>query len=201
VRSAILAGGTASRFDGSPKGLELVGGERILDRLIRALRTAAGDQPILIANDPGAAEWHSELEVVGDAIRDCGSLGGLYTALTVAEGPVIVAAWDMPFVPAEVFEALIEKFEGHDVCIPESEETDHRLEPLCAVYGPKCLEPVRKQIVAEDFRMTRFLKKVDTVTLPFDEISKLGDPASIFFNVNTPGDLTHAQEIWRSQHE
>ena len=110
MRSAILAGGTASRFDGSPKGLELVGGDRVIDRLIRSLRTATGETPLLIANAPGAADWHSDLEVVGDAIRNCGSLGGLYTALTVAEGPVIVVAWDMPFVPAELFEALIQRF-------------------------------------------------------------------------------------------
>jgi molybdopterin-guanine dinucleotide biosynthesis protein A len=200
VRSAILAGGTASRFDGAPKGLELVGGERILDRLIQALRTATGEPPLLIANAPEAGEWHPDLEVVGDAIRNCGSLGGLYTALTVVDGPVIVAAWDMPFVPIEVVEALIERFDGHDVCIPESDEQNHRLEPLCAVYGPKCVDPVRKQIVDEDLRMTRFLKSVDLITLPFEEVSKYGDPATIFFNVNTPDDLTKAQELWRSQH-
>ena len=89
MRSAILAGGTASRFDGNPKGLELVGGERILDRQVRALATATGELPLVIANAPDAAEWHSDLKVVCDAIRDCGSLGGLYTALTVADGPVI----------------------------------------------------------------------------------------------------------------
>lgn len=201
MRSAILAGGTASRFDGSPKGLELVGGERILDRLIQVLRTATGESPLLIANAPNASEWHRDLEVVGDAIRDCGSLGGLYTALTVAEGPVVIAAWDMPFVRVEVLEALIQRFEGHDVCIPESEEQGHRLEPLCAVYGPRCVDPVRRQIVDEDLRMTRFLSSVDTVTLPFDEISNYGDPSTIFFNVNTPNDLTEAQELWRSQHQ
>jgi molybdopterin-guanine dinucleotide biosynthesis protein A len=178
-----------------------VGGERILDRLTQALRSATGEAPLLIANAPEAAEWRSDLKVVGDAIRECGSLGGLYTALTVSEGPVIIAAWDMPFVPTEVFEALIERFNGHDVCIPESDEQNRRLEPLCAVYGPKCLEPIRKQIVDEDFRMTRFLDSVDMVTLPFEELSKYGDPATIFFNVNTPNDLTEAHKLWRSQHE
>jgi len=201
VRSAILAGGTASRFDGAPKGLELVGGERILDRLIQALRTATGELPLLVANDAEAGEWHPDLEVVGDAIRSCGSLGGLYTALTVIDGPVVIAAWDMPFVPVEVVEALIARLDDHDVCIPVSDTQHHRLEPLCAVYGPKCIEPVRKQIVDEDFRMTRFLKSVDMITLPFEEVSKYGDPSTIFFNVNTPDDLTRAQELWRSQHE
>ena len=64
MRSAILAGGTASRFDGTPKGLELIGGDRILDRLIQSLRTATGEIPHLIANAPDAAEWRPDLEVV-----------------------------------------------------------------------------------------------------------------------------------------
>ena len=67
--------------------------------------------------------------------------------------------------------------------IPESDDPVHRLEPLCAVYGPKCVDPIRKQIVDEDFRMTGFLNSVDTVKLSFGEISEYGDPATIFFNV------------------
>ncbi len=201
MRSAILAGGTASRFDGSPKGLELVGGVRIIDRLIQSMRAATGELPLLIANAPGAAEWHSDLEVVGDAIRDCGSLGGLYTALTIAEGPVVVAAWDMPFVPVELLEALIERFADHDVCIPESEGPNRGFEPLCAVYGPNCIEPIRRQLVDEDLRMSGFFDTVELERLPLDEVTKFGDPNTIFFNVNTPADLSVAQELWRSQHE
>lgn len=155
----------------------------------------------MIANAPDAADWHPDLEVVGDAIRDCGSLGGLYTALTIAEGPVLVAAWDMPFIPAEIFEALITRFEDHDACVPESGGTAGGLEPLCAVYGPKCVDPVRKQLVDEDFRMSAFFDSVDLVKLPFEDVKRHGDPETVFFNVNTPEDLTKAQELWRSLHE
>ena len=201
MRSAILAGGTASRFDGSPKGLELIGGDRILDRLIQPLRAATGNLPVMIANAPDAADWHSDLEVVGDAIRDCGSLGGLYTALTISEGPVLVVAWDMPFVPREIFEDLIKGFENHDACVPESGGPNLGLEPLCAVYGPNCIDPVRKQLVDEDFRMSGFFNSVDMAKLPLEQVAKHGDPDTIFFNVNTPDDLTRAQELWRSQHD
>ena len=201
MRSAILAGGTASRFDGTPKGLDQIGGDRIIDRLVQSLRTATGELPLLIANAPDAAEWRPDLEVVGDAIRDCGSLGGLYTALTIAEAPVLITAWDMPFVPTEIFEALINRFEGHDACVPESGGPNLGLEPLCAVYGPKCVDPVRKQLVDEDFRMSAFFDSVDMATLPLDEVARHGDPNIIFFNVNTPDDLTKAQELWRSQHD
>lgn len=200
MRSAILAGGTASRFDGTPKGLEQVGGERILDRLVQSMQTATGEPPLLIANAPGAAQWRPDLEVIGDAIRNCGSLGGLYTALTIAEGPVLIAAWDMPFVPTEIFEALISRLEGHDACVPESGGTHLRLEPLCAAYGPKCVDPIRKRLVDEDFRMTGFFGVIDLATLPIDEVTRHGDPDVIFFNVNTPQDLTEAQEVWKSRH-
>jgi len=201
VRSAILAGGAASRFDGAPKGLELIGGDRILDKVIQPLRNATGELPLLIANAANAADWHPDLEVVGDAIRNCGSLGGLYTALTISEGPVLIVAWDMPFVPTEIFEALISRFEGHDACVPESGGPNLGLEPLCAVYGPNCVDPVRKQLVDEDFRMSAFFDSVDMARLPLGEVEKHGDPETIFFNVNTPKDLKKAEELWRSQHE
>ncbi len=54
MRGAILAGGGATRFGGGPKGLETVGGERILDRLAEVLASALGTPPILVANAPGA---------------------------------------------------------------------------------------------------------------------------------------------------
>ena len=49
MRSAILAGGHATRFGGKPKGLEKVGGERILDRVAQAVRAATGGSPPLRA--------------------------------------------------------------------------------------------------------------------------------------------------------
>ena len=45
VRGAILAGGGATRFDGRPKGLERVGGTRILDRLVDAFTGRARRGP------------------------------------------------------------------------------------------------------------------------------------------------------------
>jgi len=42
VRGVILAGGQASRFGGAPKGLERVGGVRILDQLVETFLAAFG---------------------------------------------------------------------------------------------------------------------------------------------------------------
>ncbi|MBA3759877.1 MAG: NTP transferase domain-containing protein, partial [Gemmatimonadales bacterium] len=84
VRGVILAGGGATRFAGKPKGLELVGGERILDRLVRMMTQALGEPPLLVANAPDAATWRPDLRTVGDSRPGFGALGGIYTAVVEA---------------------------------------------------------------------------------------------------------------------
>src|SRR5881394_3509673 len=98
VRGAILAGGEATRFGGRPKGLETIGGERILDRLARVLAAALGTPPLLVANAPEAATWRPDLRTIPDLRPGYGSLGGIYTAVVAAPAPVVCVAWDMPFV-------------------------------------------------------------------------------------------------------
>ncbi|UCG85339.1 MAG: molybdenum cofactor guanylyltransferase [Gemmatimonadota bacterium] len=199
MRGAVLAGGAASRFGGRPKGLEEVGGKRILDRVTQAIHDAVGALPLLISNSPEAPQWRPDLKVMHDAIRECGSLGGIYTALSAGEGPVLVVAWDMPFVTANLLRKLIERGDEYDVFVPESTTGESELEPLCAVYGQRCLAPIRERLVDEDFRVQGFLDAVRVGRLPADEMEQLGDPETLFFNVNTPDDLKQAEDMWRTQ--
>jgi len=196
VRGAVLAGGVASRYDGRPKGLERVGGERILDRLVASLTAATGEPPLLIANDPQAAEWAPGLRVVTDSRPDCGSLGGIYTALTTGQGPVLLVAWDMPFVTTDLLQALVGGSPDYDVFLPES-GGPRGVEPLCGVYGPACLAPVTRQLDDEDLRAIGFHDAVRVGHLPLEVVSGFGDPETLFFNVNTPNDLAKAEDLWR----
>lgn len=200
MRGAILAGGSASRFSGRPKGLEQVGGDRIIDRVARSLQAATGQPPILVANAADAGKWRPDLTVVGDAIRDCGSLGGIYTSLIVAEGPVLVVAWDMPFVSVELLEELIRRSDGYDVFLPARAGSRTGVEPLCGVYAPGCQAAIRERLADEDLRATGFLDFVKVGTLTPEETAQFGNPDTLFFNVNTPADLTKAQELWRDSH-
>jgi molybdopterin-guanine dinucleotide biosynthesis protein A len=198
MRSAILAGGAASRYGGQAKGLERVGGERILDRLIGRLKAATGQSPALIANARDAATWVPGLEVVADPRPACGSLGGLYAAVTAGEGPVLVVAWDMPFVPIKLLEALINGVADYDVFLPES--TGRRgIEPLCGVYGPACALPMVERLDDEDYQAIGFHDAVKVGRLPLETVRTFGDPEELFFNVNAPEDLTRAEELWRER--
>lgn len=120
VRGVILAGGGATRYGGRPKGLETVGGVRILDRLVESFTSALGTLPLLVANDPGAGSWRRDLPVVADERPGLGSLGGIYTAVVRGPAPVVVCAWDMPFVPPALIRCLADGLADRDACLPES---------------------------------------------------------------------------------
>lgn len=188
MRAAVLAGGAASRFGGRPKGLERVGGERIVDRVVAALQQAVGAPPLLVANAPDAARWRDGLTVTKDIVPGCGSLGGIYTALRAGSGPVLVVAWDMPFVSAPLLEALISGAADYDAFLPES-DGPKGVEPLCAVYGEECADIIRERLAHEDFRATGFHHTIRLGTLPRERLATFGDPTTLFFNVNTADDL------------
>jgi molybdopterin-guanine dinucleotide biosynthesis protein A len=196
VRGAILAGGGATRFGGQPKGLEAVGGVRILDRLVNAMTAALGGPPLLVANAPGAAAWRPDLRVVPDLRPGLGALGGILTAVAEAPAPVVVVAWDMPFVSPELIRALAAGLERSDACLPQSDGR-RGVEPLCAAYGPACRPAIEASLDAGDRRAIGFHAGIRVGILPHAEVARLGDPALLFFNVNTADDLAHADELWR----
>jgi molybdopterin-guanine dinucleotide biosynthesis protein A len=178
------------------KGLERVGGKRILDLVVASLQEATGGLPLLVANAPDADRWLPGLQVARDLLPHRGSLGGIYTAVAGGEGPVLVLAWDMPFVPVPLLKALVEGSRDYDVFLPES--TGKRgLEPLCGVYAPACGPAIRESLEREDFRAIGFHASVRVGTLPLDEVSRHGDPALLFFNVNTAEELAEAEAMWQ----
>jgi molybdopterin-guanine dinucleotide biosynthesis protein A len=190
---AILAGGLALRFGGKPKGLEEVGGVRMLDRAVAAMIEAFGPPPLLIANAPGAAEWHPGLEIRPDRIAGAGTLGGLHAALLAAAGPVVCVAWDMPFVPAGLLRLIASRMAGFDAVLPAS-PGPRGLEPLCAGYGSGCIGPIEAAIARGDLRAVGFHADVRLQVLDPASTRPFGDPARLFFNVNTPEDLARANQ-------
>lgn len=197
MTGVILAGGGATRFGGRPKGLELVGGARILDRLVAAFTEALGREPLLVANAPDAPSWRAGLRVVADARPGLGSLGGIYTAVLEGPAPVVCVAWDMPFVSPALIQRLAEGLAQYDALLPESDGR-RGVEPLCAAYGPACTAAIAASLDRGDLRAIGFHRDVRVGTLPLDEVRHLGDPERLFFNVNTADDLAKAEALCAS---
>lgn len=191
VTGVVLAGGLATRYDGRAKGLERVGGRRILDRVAAALADAA-DELLLVANDPAAAEWLPGVRVAADVRPRAGSLGGIHAALVHAGGPALVVAWDMPFVTAPLLRALRELGDDADAVVPES-DSKRGLEPLCAFYGPACVPAIERRLDAGDRRVIAFYDDVRLRRLDAAAVARFGDPALLFLNVNSPAELALAE--------
>jgi len=190
----ILAGGLATRYGGTAKGLERVGGERIVDRVAGALREVC-DELLLVANDATADEWLRDVRRASDVIAGQGSLGGIHAALAHARAPVLVVAWDMPFVPASLLAELADLGgTGVDAAVPES-GSRRGLEPLCAYYASACLAPVERRLAAGDRRVIGFYDDVRLSRLPAERVARHGDPSRIFMNVNSPNDLALAESF------
>jgi molybdopterin-guanine dinucleotide biosynthesis protein A len=187
---AILAGGRATRFGGAAKGLEQVGGRRIIDRVADALREACDDL-MLVANDDAAGSWLSGVRVVRDVRPGAGALGGIHAALSASDDAVLVLSWDAPNVPGGLLRALREagEFDDADAAVPSS-ASPWGFEPLCAWYGPHCRAAVERALDAGENHAGGWQSGVATLRV---DASPWGDPNWLFFNVNTAEDLVRAQ--------
>jgi molybdopterin-guanine dinucleotide biosynthesis protein A len=191
VTGVILAGGQATRYGGLPKGLELVGGRRIIDRVHDALARVC-DDVLLIANDDAADAWLPGVRRERDVRTGMGSLGGIHAALVHGGGRVLVVAWDMPFVSPALLGELRMRAGTADVIVPES-DSRRGLEPLCAYYGPACVAPIERQLDAGDLRVIGFFDAVRVARVPAADVARHGPPSMLFLNVNTPEELVLAE--------
>lgn len=180
---------------GSPKGLEMVGPLRIIDRVAAALRQACGEL-LLAANDAAAASWLPGVPVVADIHAGTGGLAGVEAAITHS-GSALVLAWDMPFVPSQLLGeiARLGRDTGADVVLPES-SSPYGLEPFCAFYHSRILAALNAYLSQGGGPARAFLTRVERVhRIPLGDVAAFGDPATMFLSVNTSQDLVRARTI------
>ncbi len=128
-----------------------------------------------------------EARICEDLIPDKGALGGLYTGIFYASfHHSFCVGCDMPFVQKSLVEYLIKNLHGQDVVVPQ---TSDGLQPLHAVYSKNCLDPIKKVIDEEKYRITDFYKMVEVRIVAESEFLSLDPFRRSFINVNTPEEL------------
>jgi molybdopterin-guanine dinucleotide biosynthesis protein A len=88
--------------------------------------------------------------------------------------------------------ALVSVAPGFDVVMPR---IDGEIEPLHAVYSRDCLPAIQEQIERNQLQIRIFLERVRVRYVELAEIDVFDPRHLSFFNVNTPEDLTKAEEI------
>ena len=191
VTGVILAGGKSRRM-GEDKRFLTVGTATLLDRSRSVMTDIFSEVLIVIAQDSPHLEGKG-CRVYRDLIRDCGSLGGLYTGLKLATfDRTFVVACDMPFLNHAMIRFFLDRDPGADVLMGR---LSSGLQPLHALYGKRALP------VLEKMALERHLRIQDVASDPSLRVTIVEpsawvhiDPDSRSFqNVNTPEDLVAAR--------
>lgn len=192
--AVVLAGGQSRRL-GVNKAFVTVGGVVLIERVLRQLGQVS-DDIVIVTGDPAAYEGLGA-RVVLDGWPGAGSLGGIHTGLQAARHDrAVVVGCDMPFLNVRLLRSLILLSADYDVVVPR---VDSFLEPLHAVYGKACLQPIEDLLRAGERRIVAFLDRVRVRYVDAAEIQAL-DPSQLsFLNINTPQDLEQAEELAQRQ--
>jgi molybdopterin-guanine dinucleotide biosynthesis protein A len=169
--------------------LPWAGATTLLDHTLDRLRRACPDVRILCGPEP---RYHDRgLPIVLDATPDGGPLAGVCAGLASAPGQMgLFLAVDVPFVPVAMLERLLQLAADVDAVLPVGGDGAH---PLCAAYGPACLEPIQRRLAAGERKMTCFLPDVRVREMGPAELSAFGDLDALLRNVNTPEDYQSAR--------
>ena len=195
LTGVVLAGGASTRMGRAKARLELPshGGRSLVE--VAAGKLAGVVAEVVVAD--GGRGFAGPLRSVSDG-AGAGPVAGLLGAFAARPGDdLLVLACDLPEVPIELLEALVELA----VRTPETAwwmpRWEGGLEPLAAFYRSR-VEPVLARRVEAGRLSLHGLSAAESGEpggfLEGAALAACGDPATIFRNLNTPADLAAYSE-------
>lgn len=182
MTGAILAGGRSRRM-GANKALIKINDETIIQRTVRIFKDIF-NETIIIANEPLLYQGLST-RVCADIHKDTGSIGGIYTALSLSKGGhVFVAACDMPFLDKNAIQKVIDHPAG-DAVIPFIQGRFH---PMHALYSKSCMKQIETLIKEKDLRLSSLIERIHVKKLTEHDFPGIDIAASVE-NINTKEEL------------
>ena len=192
ISGVILAGGTNSRFGGKIKANEVIGGEKIISRIIKTIGNIFSEI-IIVTNTPQEFTQFSEYIITGDYFQKTGPLGGIHAAMKVStREAVFVFAGDMPFINDELIYKQISYYHSchTEAVIPEVEGM---IEPLHGVFRNTLLERLETYLsLQKDYAIRDFIKDVD---VNFFKLMPSPETTKAFFNINSPSGAEEALRL------
>ena len=184
ITGIILSGGKGIRM-GVNKALIKIEGTSIINRTHILFKKLFNE--IIIVTNEKTLLGNLEAKIYSDLIPERGVLGGLYTGLFFSSYACsFCVACDMPFLRKSVIEYLISKRSDYDVVVPRTKDG---LQPLHAIYSKNCLEPIKRAIEQEIYKIIDFYPMVKVKIIEEYEFYSLDPMRESFINVNTPEEL------------
>lgn len=122
-----------------------------------------------------------------------GPAAGLLGASRAKPGrSLLVLAVDLPFVPVPLLEELARS--EADLAVPS---WSGGVEPLCALYGPAALAILEERVTQGELSLWSLpdAPGLRVRRLGEEELSRFGDPARLFLNLNRPEDLKDCKDL------
>ena len=187
IHIAVLAGGQSRRM-GRDKALLTLNGQTLIECVLAAAHPL--ECTTFIVGDPAA---YAQLgpPVYPDHHPDLGPIGGLFTALELASGPVLLLACDLPFLTPDFLRYLISRRSPHQAIVPSTADGS---QPLCALYEPSCFVVVAAAIDAKQMSMRGVLAKLSVDEIGEEDWRAYDERGLLFSNLNTPLDYAQAQQ-------
>lgn len=184
----IAAGGDGSRIGGG-KPARLLGGQRLIDRMVAwAMRHS---DAVALAVREGTGDWDTGLPVLIDAHTGIGPISALASAMQeghrLQRETVLLIGCDLPFLPDDLIPRLRAALAGHAAALPVSAG---RLHPMAALWrcDPEHLE---QWIAGGGQSLWRYAREAGMAEVTWDETP---DP---YANVNDAQALAAAERRLR----
>lgn len=185
--AAVLAGGAARRLGGA-KATASLGGRPLIDYPLSALRRA-GLEAVVVAK-PATALPRLEVPVLREPAQPTHPLAGILAALRHAGGRrLMVVACDMPLVTAPLLRWMAALDEP--LAVPRA---GGRLHPLLARYGAEHADALERAL-ADGRSLSAAVSALEPRVVGETELRRFGEPERLLFNVNSPDDLEHAEQL------
>ena len=137
--------------------------------------------------------------IAPDLLAVRASITGIHAAISASASDIVALAWDMPFVPPSLIAGMIARAGRSANWSAVVPIVDGKPESLCAAYNKRAAGAIAEAVQRGILKNSDVLATLPNVIwLDEGDLTAFGDPAVMFFNVNTPSDLRRAEEIART---
>lgn len=188
IAVVILAGGEGKRIGGN-KPSRMLAGVSLLDRAVAYAGSQATLCAVAVREERQAGDV--DISVIQDDAEIDGPLGGLVSALRFARekgaDAALTIAADMPFLPPDLADRLLETLQQNRAAIASSGGHQH---PVCGLWRTEALDAVAEYLASGRRSLKGFAELVGYVAVEWPT-----DPLDPFFNINLERDLAEAEHL------
>lgn len=185
-RAVVLTGGRSTRM-GADKATLVLGGMRMVDRVLEACRAAGLDGTIAGAAPPGL-----ERITLADPPGIAGPAAGLAAAMRAFPGgDIVVVATDQPYLRPATLRGLLAT--PGTAVVP----VQGRRQTLCAVYRARCAEELERLLAERrNPSLQTLLDRVATTEVGPGEWAQWGEDGRSWISLDTPERWEAAAAAW-----